>query len=411
MRAEIIATGSELLAGGVPDTNSLFLSEELLDLGVETAFKTVVGDAEKDMEEAVRNALGRVDIVLITGGIGPTEDDMTRKVVAKITKRRLMLNDDALAAIRSALASKGREYLSVNDRQALVPAGAKLLANPVGVAPGFILPEEGKFLAVLPGVPEEMRAMFSAGLKQALEQRVEDRAFLQRRTLRTCGMPESAVNQAIQEVMKRGNPVIGLTARPGIVDIRIVAREGSTERSHAALERTETEIRRLLGDAVFAAGDRELEEIVGALLAQRGWKLAVAESCTGGLIGARITSVPGSSRYFERGVVVYSNASKEQLLGVSGDLIGKHGAVSREVACAMAEGVRASVPADLGIAVTGIAGPDGGSAEKPVGLVFIALASSSGVKADEHRFLGNRDQVRQKAAVAALDMVRKHLIT
>ncbi len=411
MRAEIIATGSELLSGGVPDTNSLYLSEELLDLGIETAFKTVVGDSEKDMEEAVRHALGRVDTVLITGGIGPTEDDITRKVVAKITKHRLVLNDDALKAIKSALASKSRNYLSANDRQALVPAGAKLLMNPVGVAPGFILAEEGKFLAVLPGVPEEMRAMFSAGLKTALEERIENRAFLQRRILRTCGMSESAVNQAIQDVMKRGNPAVGLVAGPGGVDIRIVAREGSLERSHAALERTEAEIRNLLGDVVYGIGDRELEEVVGALLVQRGQTLAVAESCTGGLIGAKITNVPGSSRYFERGVVVYSNASKSGLLGIPDDLIGRFGAVSRETAGAMAKGIRQAANTDFGIAVTGIAGPDGGSADKPVGLVFIALASSSGVKVDEHRFLGNRDQVRMKTAQAALDMVRRHLIS
>jgi nicotinamide-nucleotide amidase len=410
MRAEIIATGSELLSGGVLDTNSLFLSEELLALGIETAFKTVVGDNEKDMEDATRRALARTDAVFITGGIGPTEDDITRKVVAKITKKRLVLNEDALAAIKAVLASRKKEYLSANDRQALTPAGARIIANPVGVAPGFYLDEDGKFLAVLPGVPEEMRAMFSAGLKQVLEERFEDRMFLRRRILRTCGMSESAVNQAIQDVMKRGKPAVGLTAKPTGVDIRIMAREAGPERSQAAIEKTEAEIRERLGDAVYGVDDQELEEIVGALLKQRGQKLSIAESCTGGLIGARITNVAGSSEYFEHGVVVYSSRSKTELLGVPAETIERHGAVSREAAGAMALGVRQAGKTDLGLAVTGIAGPGGGTPEKPVGLVYIALASSSGVKVDEQRFLGNRDQVRTKAAQTALDMVRRHLI-
>jgi nicotinamide-nucleotide amidase len=410
MRAEIIATGSELLFGGVLDTNSLFLSEELLALGIETAFKTVVGDNEKDMEDAVRRALARTDAVFITGGIGPTEDDITRKVVAKITKKRLVLNEDALAAVKAVLASRKKEYLSANDRQALIPAGARIIANPVGVAPGFYLDEDGKFLAVLPGVPEEMRDMFSAGLKQVLEERFKDRMFLRRRVLRTCGMSESAVNQAIQDVMKRGRPAVGLSAKPTGVDIRIMAREAGPERSQAVIEKTEAEIRERLGDAVYGVADQELEEIVGALLKQRGQTLSVAESCTGGLIGARITNIAGSSGYFERGAVVYSNRSKTELLGVPEELIEKHGAVSREAASAMAQGVRQAAKTDLGLAVTGIAGPGGGTPEKPVGLVYIGLASSSGVTVDEHRFLGNRDQVRTKAAQTALDMVRRHLI-
>ncbi len=410
MRAEIIATGSELLSGGVPDTNSVFLSEELLAIGIETAFKTVVGDNEKDMEEAVRRALERADAVFITGGIGPTDDDLTRKAVAKVVKKRLVLNDDALAAVKAVLASKKKEYLSANDRQALIPAGARLLENRVGVAPGFYIDEEGKFLAVLPGVPEEMRAMFSGGLKQIVEERTEGKSFLRRRVLRTSGMSEPAVNQAIQDLMKGSNPTIGLTVKPTGVDIRIIARGSSQDRAAAAAEKTEAEIRKRLGDAVYGADDQGMEEIVGALLKQRGQTLAVAESCTGGLVGARVTNIAGSSDYFERGVVAYSNRSKTELLGVPADLIEKHGAVSREVAAAMAQGVRERTGADLGLSVTGIAGPGGGSEAKPVGLVYIALASSAGVKVDEHRFLGTRDQVRLRASQAALDMVRRHLI-
>ena len=410
MRAEIIATGSELLTGGIAETNSLFLGEELLDLGIETAFKTIVGDRDKDMEEALRGAAERVDIIIVTGGIGPTEDDMTRKAVARVFKKRLVLSDDALKAIKAVFAGKGRKYASANDRQALIPAGSRLLGNPVGVAPGFYFTDEGKFIAVLPGVPSEMQAMFREGLRQALSEHVGGQAAISRKVLHTCGFSESKVNELIQDVLKQKRPAVGLTARETGVDIRIVAREGSKARARSAVERTEAEVRKKLGDAVFGVDGQEMEEIVGALLLQRKMTLAVAESCTGGLIGGRITNIAGSSVYFERAVVSYSNVAKTELLGVPAALIERHGAVSGEVASAMAKGIREQAKTDLGLAVTGIAGPSGGTPEKPVGLVYIALASPAGVKVDEHRFLGTRSQVRQRAAQTALDMVRRHLI-
>ena len=410
MRAEIIATGTELLSGGLPDTNSIFLSEELMLIGLVTAFKTVVGDNEKDMEEAFRRALDRVDAVIITGGLGPTEDDITRKVVAKILKRRLVLNEDALKAVKSTLAGRGKEYANTSDRQALIPGAARLLANPVGVAPGFFLDEGNKFVAALPGVPKEMQAMFSQGLKQALEERFTGKLFIKRRVLRTFGLPESKINEAINDILKKENPVVGLTAKETGVDIRIIARETSAELSQVLAERTDARIREKLGDAIYGVDGQDMEEVVGALLKQRRLKLSVAESCTGGLIGARITNIPGSSEYFERGVVTYSNAAKTELLGVPAALMDRRGAVSREVAEAMAQGIRQAARTDLGLSVTGIAGPDGGTKEKPVGLVYISLSSAHGVKTEEHKFLGNREQIRTKAAQMALDTVRRHLI-
>ncbi|HLE40776.1 MAG TPA: competence/damage-inducible protein A [Nitrospirota bacterium] len=410
MRAEIIATGTELLSGGLPDTNSIFLSEELMLIGLVTAFKTVVGDNEKDMEEAFRRALDRVDAVIITGGLGPTEDDITRKVVAKILKRRLVLNEDALKAVKSTLAGRGKEYANTSDRQALIPGAARLLANPVGVAPGFFLDEGNKFVAALPGVPKEMQAMFRQGLKQALEERFTGKLFIKRRVLRTFGLPESKINEAINDILKKENPVVGLTAKETGVDIRIIARETSAELSQVLAERTDARIREKLGDAIYGVDGQDMEEVVGALLKQRRLKLSVAESCTGGLIGARITNIPGSSEYFERGVVTYSNAAKTELLGVPAALMDRRGAVSREVAEAMAQGIRQAARTDLGLSVTGIAGPDGGTKEKPVGLVYISLSSAHGVKTEEHKFLGNREQIRTKAAQMALDTVRRHLI-
>jgi nicotinamide-nucleotide amidase len=411
MRAELIATGTELLSGGVLDTNSLFLSEELLLIGIETAFKTVVGDDEQDMEEALRRAFGRAQVVIVTGGIGPTEDDITRKVIAKIVKKRLVLNEDALKAIHTRLAGRGKEFATSNDRQALIPTGARLLQNPIGIAPGFFIDEEGLFIAVLPGVPKEMRTMFSERLRPVLEERFGGRTFIRRRILRTCGLSESAVNQAIQNILKSGSPSVGLTVKEmGGVDIRIIARGTSAEQAQALVDRTDAGIREKLGDAVYGVDGQELEEVVGALLKQRRLKLSVAESCTGGLIGGRITSIAGSSEYFERGSVVYSDLAKTEMLGVPGDLIERHGAVSCQVAEAMAKGIRQSAHADLGLSVTGIAGPGGGTEKKPVGLVYTALASAQGVKAVEHRFLGTREQVRIRASQMALDMVRRHLI-
>ncbi len=410
MRAEIIATGTELLAGGVPDTNSLFLSEELLPLGIETAFKTVVGDSEKDMEEAFRRALDRADVVIITGGIGPTEDDITRKVAAKIVKKRLVLNEEALKAIHARLAGRGRDVIVANDRQALIPAGARLLHNPVGIAPGFFIDEDDAFIAVLPGVPREMRAMFNEGLKPALGERSRGKRFIRRRALHTCGLSESAVNQAIQDVLKREEPVVGLTAKETGVDIRIISHQAGAEQAQSVVDKTEASIREKLGDAVYGVDGQALEEVVGALLKQRRLKIAVAESCTGGLVGARITNIAGSSEYFERAVVTYSNAAKSELLGVPAELIARHGAVSSEVAAAMAQGIRQGAKTDLGLAVTGIAGPGGGTEQKPVGLVYTALAGNQGVKTLEHRFLGDREQIRMRASQMALDMVRRLLI-
>ncbi len=410
MRAEITATGTELLSGGVLDSNSLFLSEELMTLGIETAFKTAVGDNEKDMEEVLRRAMDRSELVIITGGIGPTEDDITRKVVAKMVKKRLVLNEDAHKAIHAKLAGRGKEVLVANDRQALVPAGARLLKNPVGIAPGFFIEEEGWFIAVLPGVPSEMRAMFAEELRPVLEERFKGRFFIRRRVLHTCGISESAVNQSLQDILKCTEPAIGLTAKETGVDIRIISYQSSAEQASALVDRAESFIREKLGDAVYSVDGQAMEEVVGALLKQRRLKIAVAESCTGGLIGARITNIAGSSEYFGRGVVTYDNTAKSEMLGVPAELIGSHGAVSNEVAVAMAQGIRAAAKTDLGLSVTGIAGPGGGSEEKPVGLVYTALASSQGVKTAEHRFLGDRKQIRIKASQMALDMVRRHLI-
>jgi len=410
MRAEIIATGSELLTGGVVETNSLFLAGELMDIGIETAFKTVVADNDRDMDAVFRQALERAEVVIITGGLGPTEDDITRRVLAQVLKKRLLLNEEALRSVQAVFASRGREYPGANDRQALIPVGARILPNPVGVAPGFFLIEENKFIAVLPGVPAEMVAMFRENLRRELEVHCGGSLFIRRKVLHTSGLSESKVNELLGSLLKQKQPVVGLSARDTGVDVRVIVKESDRARALVSLERIEAEIRKQLADAVYGVDGQEMEEVVGELLKQRRLTLAVAESCTGGLIGARITNVAGSSDYFDRGVVVYSNSSKTALIGVPAELIEQQGAVSRQVAAAMAAGIRQNAGADLGLSVTGIAGPGGGSPEKPVGLAYIGLATASGVKVDELRFLGDRNQVRQRTAQAALDRVRRHLI-
>jgi nicotinamide-nucleotide amidase len=410
MRAEIIVTGSELLTGGTIDTNSAFLADELLELGIETAFKTAVGDNDKDLEDAFKRARERCEIMVVTGGLGPTEDDITRRVLARILKKRLILSEDALRSIQAVFAAKGRVHPAASDRQALIPAGARMLRNPVGVAPGFFLQEEKKLVAVLPGVPAEMRAMYREELRPVLEEYRGKDLFICRKILHTCGLTESRVNGLLEEVLRQKQPTVGLSAGEGQVDVRILARDRTAARALRSAEKTETAVRKKLGDAVFGVNGQTLEDIMGALLIQRTLTLAVAESCTGGMIGSRITNIAGSSEYFERGVVTYSNEAKTELLGVPAELIERRGAVSREVATAMALGIRERAGTDLGLAVTGIAGPGGGTPEKPVGLVYLALAWERGKKVDEHRFLGTRDQVRQRTAQAALDMVRRYLI-
>ena len=341
---------------------------------------------------------------------GPLDAEQRQRLMEIADKCPVHRTLTSKIGIHSRLAGRGKEVLVANDRQALIPAGARLLRNSVGIAPGFFLDEENTFIAVLPGVPREMRAMFTEELRPVLEERFAGKLFIRRRVLHTCGMSESAVNQAIQAILQSGEPAVGLTARETGVDIRIISHQASAEQAQALVDRTDAVIRKMLGDAVYSVDGQAMEEVVGALLKQRRLKLAVAESCTGGLIGARITNIAGSSEYFERAAVTYSDTAKTEMLGVPAELVGRHGAVSSEVAAAMAQGIRQAAKTDLGLSVTGIAGPGGGSEQKPVGLVYMALASSQGVKTTEHRFLGDREQIRARAAQMALDMVRRHLI-
>ena len=410
LTAEIIAIGSELLTPDRTDTNSLWLTEKLNGIGVEVKLKTVVGDDDARLEEAIRDALRRSRVVVTTGGLGPTEDDITRKIAARAMGRRLALDERVLEDIRAKFLRWGRKMPEINARQAMILEGAEVLDNPNGSAPGMYLEHEGRSVVLLPGPPREMRPMFEALVLPRLSAKAGDVRVV-RRVLRVSGLGESAVDERIAPVYTRyENPQTTILFNRSEIEIHLTA-QGKTEReAELLLDGLAGQIEERLGDAVFAFRGETMEEVIGLRLAVTGFTLATAESCTGGLVAQRVTEVPGSSVYFKEGVVAYANEAKVRLLGVPSDLIAEHGAVSAEVAEAMAEGVRLRADTDFGLSVTGIAGPGGGSEERPVGLVYVALSDDAHT---EHRRLmlpGDRQLIRWRASQAALDLLRRRLI-
>ena len=394
MRAEVITVGDELITGLVVDSNSAYLGRRLTELGFRVVRMTSVGDGP----EEIRTALQQVssDVAIVTGGLGPTPDDRTKEVFAEVVGRRLVLDEEVLEGIRKRFAHRGMEMPRSNVRQATVPEGSQVLPNRWGTAPGLHVKADGRHFFLLPGVPREMRGIFEESVVPVLR-KLSGRAinFV---LLRTTGISESALYE------KRSDLDLDKVAfLPGLegVDVRLMWEEGADPTQ--LIE----EIRRRAGQFVYAEGEEGMEEVVGRLLKRRGWRIATAESCTGGLVGHRITEVPGSSDYFERGVVAYSNRAKVELLGVPEELIRRHGAVSPQVASAMAEGVRERTGVEVGLGVTGIAGPTGGTPEKPVGLVYIGVATPEEVRVKEFRFVGERSQIKFRASQAALDMVRR----
>jgi len=410
-QAEILAVGSELLLGGRPDTNSLFLAGELAALGVEVRFKTVVGDDEADIATAIRTATRRAGVVVMTGGLGPTADDRTRQAVARVTGRPLRRHAGAARGMTQRLAAWGRTPTAAQMRQALIPSGATVLANPVGSAPGFCLLWKQCLLITLPGVPSEAKAMFAKEAAPLVTERripgAQDR--IERRVFHTVGVLEADLDARLEPLVPPRRGVrLGLLASPlGVAVSLTVCGDAAAV---AALERTAHAVRQALGSAVYAEGDDTMEEVVGRALAARRMTIAIAESCTGGLIGHRLTQVPGSSEYLDRVLVCYSNEAKRELLKVSRAVLARHGAVSAEVAAAMAQGVREQSGVDVGLSVTGIAGPGGSSAHKPVGLVYVGFAArGTGLLAKEFRFHGPRDAIKLRASQAALNLLRQWL--
>ena len=411
LTAEIIAIGSELLTSNRTDTNSLWLTDKLNRIGIDVKLKTVVGDDDARLEETIKDAVKRSRVVLTTGGLGPTEDDITRKVAARALGKRLALDEKVLEEIRERFRSFGVANMPErNSRQAMVIAGAQVLSNPNGSAPGLFLEHEGCAIALMPGPPREMKPMFENHVQELLEKLAGGVRFATR-VLRVAGLGESAVDEKIAPIYtKYENPQTTILFNSSEIEIHLRAHGRTEADAETLLDDLALKIEQELGNSAFSFRGETMEEVVGRRLAITGFTLAVAESCTGGLIAQRLTSVPGSSRYFTEGVVTYANEAKVRLLGVDKKMILEFGAVSQQVARDMARGVRHRAKTDFGLAVTGIAGPDGGTEEKPVGLVFIALADDAHTEHKRLMIPGDRELVRWRASQAALDMLRRRLI-
>ena len=411
LTAEIIAIGSELLSSSRTDTNSLWLTDQLNRIGIDVRLKTIVGDDDARLEEVVKDAVKRSRVVLTTGGLGPTEDDITRKVVARALGKRLSLDEKVLAEIRERFRSFGIASIPErNSRQAMVIAGAEVLSNPNGSAPGLYLEHEGCAIALMPGPPREMKPMFENYVRARLDKLAGDTRFATR-VLRVAGLGESAVDEKIAPIYtKYENPQTTILFNSSEIEIHLRAHGRTEADAETLLDDLSLKIERELGNSAFSFRGETMEEVVGRRLAMTEFTLAVAESCTGGLIAQRMTSVPGASKYFIEGVVTYSNDSKVRLLGVDKKLIREFGAVSQQVARDMARGVRHRAKTDFGLAVTGIAGPGGGTKDKPVGLVYIALADDAHTEHKKLTIPGDRELVRWRASQAALDMLRRRLI-
>jgi len=413
MNAEIIAIGSELLTPFRQDTNSPFLTEKLNQLGVEVSFKTVVGDNQTNLVNAARIALNRADIVIFMGGLGPTEDDLTREAVAEAMRLPLRRNPDIVAGLYAWYAARRLKMPEVNLKQADILTGGATLINKNGTAPGQWLEGqyEGKekIVMLLPGPPAELKPLFMEQCFPRLQEKVPPQVIATR-VLKVAMMGESQCDQQIAPIYKEHNAVeTTILAGPGEVQIHLKAKAETIQEAEALIHDLVEELEDELDEHVFSTKGESLEQIVGYYLQMRDQTLAVAESCTGGLLAQRITAIPGSSRYFLGGAVVYANEMKTAFCDVPPLLIAEHGAVSKEVAVAMAEGIRKRCKASVGVGITGVAGPTGGTPEKPVGLVYVAVADGKKSDVVERKFPGDRDRVRHFAAQQALDMIRKKL--
>ena len=409
MNAEIVAIGSELLTPHRMDTNSLFLTDQLNRIGVDVTCKTIVGDDRSRLTETISLALRRSDLILTIGGLGPTEDDLTRECAAAALGRPLQRDSSIAEWIEARFRTRGMRMPEINLRQAMVIEGATVLPNPRGTAPGQWVDHSGKILILLPGPPRELRPMFEASCLPLLRERVPP-AAIRTRVLRLTGLTESATEERVAPIYTRyTNPVTTILAAPGEIQLHLKSFGKDEAEAQTCLDELFPQLEKVLGEYVFSTDGASMEEVVGRGLQAQRVTLAVAESCTGGLLAQRITGVSGSSDYFLGGVVCYSNGWKVDWLAVPKQDLERHGAVSAEVAQALAEGIRSKSGSTLGLGITGIAGPTGGTPTKPVGLVYVALASPERTQVREQRYIGERETVRWQATQAALDLVRRWL--
>jgi nicotinamide-nucleotide amidase len=409
MNAEIVAVGSEMLTPQRVDTNSLYLTAELNNLGVEVVGKYVIGDHLERLASAVRLALSRSEIVILSGGLGPTEDDLTRDAVALALDRKLIYHPEIADALEQRFARLNRKMAEVNKRQAFLIEGAGILPNDRGTAPGQWLEESGAVLMLLPGPPHELKAMFERQCLARLARLVPPQV-IRTLELRVAGMGESDLDQLIAPVYKKyENPATTILAAAGDIQIHLRARCATQAEADALLVEVAGPIELLLGDRIYSRNGESIETVVGDLLRKNHATVSVAESCTGGMLGERFTQTPGSSEYFVGGFITYSNEMKIEMLGVTPEILAEHGAVSKETAEAMARGARRRTNSTYALSITGVAGPDGGSEAKPVGTTHIGLAGPTGTEVLKRQFIGDRARIRSFASQMALDLLRRRL--
>jgi len=406
LRAEVVSVGTELLLGQIVDTNAAYLARVLSDLGISLYRRTTVGDNMERLVAALRQALADADVVITIGGLGPTMDDITRDGLAEAMGDTLHTDPEIAERLRQFFTSRGMTVLESNLRQALVPAHGRAIDNPNGTAPGLLFEKESKIGIALPGPPNEFIPMVDNHVVPYLRQKTGNVGTIRSLVLRIAGMGESQVEDKVKDLMLDSNPTVAPYAKVGEVHLRVTAKADTAEEADRMIAARAALVRARLGEAIYGENDDPLEKAVVAVLKEHGKTVATAESCTGGLVAQRITDISGSSAVFLGGVVAYSNAAKTAFVGVPAEMIARVGAVSPEVAQALAEGARSRFGADYGIGITGIAGPEGGTPEKPVGLVYIGIAYPGGCEVDKSNYIGSRQIVRYRASQTALNMLR-----
>jgi len=410
LRAEIVSVGTELLLGQIVDTNAAYLARVLSELGISLYRRVTVGDNMERLVAALRQALADSDIVLTIGGLGPTMDDITRDGLAAAFSDMLRQDEAIAERLRRFFRSRGMPVLESNLRQAMVPTHGRAIDNPNGTAPGLLFEKDGKIGIAMPGPPNEFIPMVDNQVAPYLREKTGNTGTIRSKVLRVVGVGESVAEDKVKDLMHDANPTVAPYAKVGEVHLRVTAKADTVEEAERLISERAALVRERLGDAIYGEDEETLEQAVVHLLKERGKTVATAESCTGGLVAQRITDVPGSSAVFLGGAVVYSNEAKTDLVGVPAEMIARVGAVSREVGQALAEGARKRFGTDYGIGITGIAGPEGGTPEKPVGLVYIALAYAGGCDVEKANFIGSRQVVRLRSATTALNMLRLHAI-
>ena len=409
MRAEIISIGTELLLGDIANSNAQFLGQELAALGIEMYYQQVVGDNEERILHAFKEAYNRCDIIITTGGLGPTDDDLTKEMAAKYFNKRLFEDKESLENLQEYFKFRKRKMTTNNLKQALIPEGATAIKNNNGTAPGVIIEENNKIMIILPGPPKEMKPMFEEDIKPYLKSKSD--SVIISKMIKILGIGESAVAETVKDLMEsQSNPTIAPYAKEIGVILRITAKAENEAAALKLIEPLEIEIKNRLGENVYATEDISIEDVVAKLLIENKYTVSTAESCTGGMIASTLINYPGISEVFMEGAVTYSNEAKHKRLGVKNETLEKYGAVSEETAREMAIGIAKKANTDVSIVTTGIAGPGGGTEEKPVGLVYIGVYVKGKVKVEKHIFKGNRSKVRNQATITALDILRRCLI-